>query len=221
MINLFKNMMLFSTLVLFSIYGQQALSKSAIPDDQCAIITGATKDFDVAFDAIRKFKGYSPVIVQTNTGYLAPSIGIYYRDGAEELVEDFKRNGIIPADSYCGNADRFINVYYPNENFTELTTIPYSPMRSYVGEWQTDPSACGVKDRPTNGIYIDNESITFHMIKRCEFTSFETSPVNPLYMMIGLKCFEEGDEYESSINLGLSGYSILNLDTGIEYAKCP
>ena len=54
----FSNKLIGSFAALFSalIVGQQAISQSAIPDDKCAIITGATKDPEVALKEIEKYK---------------------------------------------------------------------------------------------------------------------------------------------------------------------
>ncbi len=119
----FPNKHLSSLLALISalMVGHQAVSQSAIPDDKCAIITGATKDPEVALQAIKKFQEFgNPVVVQSSNGFLAPSIGLFNKSDSQSIVQEFKINKIIPEDSYCGNADRFIAVLYPNENFSAL-----------------------------------------------------------------------------------------------------
>ncbi|MDG2378191.1 MAG: hypothetical protein P8M29_04785 [Tateyamaria sp.] len=114
-------------LIYFSalIFGHQAVGQSVIPPNQCAIITGATKDPEFALDTIEKFKGIGdPLVIQSNNGFLATSIGIFDKSQADIKVAEFKAKKIIPSDSYCGNADRFIAILYPNKNFNTLLNEP-------------------------------------------------------------------------------------------------
>ena len=220
----FQNKRLVSCLIIVSVlfFGQQALSQSAIPDDKCAIITGATKDPAVALKAVEKFKDYVPVVIESSNGYLAPSLGIYYKDGAKELVEDFKKDKIIPDDSYCGNADRFVSVLYPNQNFTALTTNPPSLIAqySYVGKWSADPNDCSITEYETDSIYFDEYSVTF-ATKSCDVKDQQVSPVNSLGLIIEMSCFEEGEQYDGVLSLILQAEDkILIRDTDLEYTKC-
>lgn len=204
------------------IVGQQAFSQSAIPEEKCAIITGATKDPEVALKAIEKFKDYVPVVIESTNGYLAPSIGIYYKDGSKELVEDFKKDKIIPDDSYCGNADRFVSVLYPNQNFTALTTNPPSLIAQYgyVGKWSADPNDCSITEYETDSIYFDENSVTF-ATKSCDVKDQQVSPVNSLGLIIEMSCFEEGEQYDDVLSLILQAEDkILIPDTDLEYTKC-
>lgn len=217
-----KFFQLFTITISTLFVGQQALSQSAIPADQCAIITGATKDPAVALKAIEKFKDYVPVVIESSNGYLAPSLGIYYKDGAKELVEDFKKDKIIPDDSYCGNADRFVSVLYPNQNFTALTTNPPSLIAqySYVGKWSADPNDCSITEYETDSIYFDEYSVTF-ATKSCDVKDQRVSPLNPLGLIIGMSCFEEGEEYEDVLSLIRQAEDkILIPDIDLEYTKC-
>ena len=204
------------------IVGQQAFSQSAIPEEKCAIITGATKDPEVALKAIEKFKDYVPVVIESTNGYLAPSIGIYYKDGSKELVEDFKKDKIIPDDSYCGNADRFVSVLYPNQNFTALTTNPPSLIAQYgyVGKWSADPNDCSITEYETDSIYFDENSVGF-ATKSCDVKDQQVSPVNSLGLIIEMSCFEEGEQYDDVLSLILQAKDkILIPDTDLEYTKC-
>jgi hypothetical protein len=221
----FPNKHLSSLLALISalMVGHQAVSQSAIPDDKCAIITGATKDPEVALQAIKKFQEFgNPVVVQSSNGFLAPSIGLYYKDGSKELVKDFKKDKIIPDDSYCGNADRFVSVLYPNQNFTALTTNPPSLIAryGYVGKWSADPNDCGITEYETDSIYFDENSVTF-ATKSCDVKDQQVSPVNSLGLIIEMSCFEEGEQYDDVLSLILQAKDkILIPDTDLEYTKC-
>ena len=220
----FPNKLLGSFVALISalIVGQQAFSQSAIPDDKCAIITGATKNPEDALKAIQKFKDYVPVVIESSNGYLAPSIGIYSKDGAKELVEDFIKDKIIPDDSYCGNADRFVSVLYPNQNFSALTANPPSLIvrYGYIGKWSADPNDCSVTEYETNSIYFEENSVTF-ATKSCDINDQRVSLINPSYLNIDLYCFEEGEEYEETMTVGFStGDTFQLLDTGEGFTKC-
>ncbi|MDA9776615.1 sel1 repeat family protein, partial [Paracoccaceae bacterium] len=220
----FRNKRLGSFVALISafIVGQQALSQSAIPEDKCAIITGATKDTEVALKAIEKFKDYVPVVIESTNGYLAPSIGIYYKDGSKELVEGFKKDKIIPDDSYCGNADRFVSVLYPNQNFTALTTNPPSLIAQYgyVGKWSADPNDCNIK-YDYNSISLDDKSVNFGPEKFCSVKDQRISPEGPLRLTIEMVCFEEGEEFEDVLSLILQAKDkVLIPDTGQNYTRC-
>ena len=220
----FSNKLIGSFVALFStlIVGQQAISQSAIPDDKCAIITGATKDPEVALKEIEKYKDYSPVVVKSSNGYLAPSIGIYYKDGSQELVEDFKRDKIIPDDAYCGNADRFVSVLYPNQNFSALSSNTPSLIAQYgyVGKWSADPNDCSVTDYETKSIYFEENSVTFAN-KSCDIKYQGDSKINPLYLDIELQCFEDGEEYEESMTVtSFTEDTLQILNTGEDFTKC-
>ena len=216
-----KYLGIFLILVSTSIVGQKALSQSAIPEDKCAIITGATKDPKVALRAIEKFKDFgNPVVIQSSNGYLAPSIGIYYKDYSKELVEDFKKDKIIPDDSYCGNADRFVSILYPNKDFSALTTNPPSliAQRGYVGMWSADPNDC-----ITDTIYFDDNSATFSNNGDpmfCPIHGEVISPVNSSYLTIYMICYE--DDTDAKLNLSLTfpydTFSVLDWDK--EFTKC-
>ena len=220
----FQNKRLVSCLIIVSVlfFGQQALSQSAIPDDKCAIITGATKDPKVALKAVEKFKDYVPVVIESSNGYLAPSLGIYHKDGAKELVEEFKKDKIIPDDAYCGNADRFVSVLYPDQNFTALSTNPPSLIAQYsfVGKWSADPNDCSITEYETDSIYFEDYSVTF-ATKSCDVKDQRVSPSNPLGLIIGMSCFEEGEEYEDVLSLIRQAEDkILIPDIDLEYTKC-
>ena len=220
----FPNKLLGSFVALISalIVGQQAFSQSAIPDDKCAIITGATKNPEDALKAIQKFKDYVPVVIESSNGYLAPSIGIYSKDGAKELVEDFIKDKIIPDDSYCGNADRFVSVLYPNQNFSALTANPPSLIvrNGYIGKWSADPNDCSITEYETDSIYFDENSVTF-ATKSCDVKGQQVSPVNPLGLIIEMSCFEEGEQYDDVLGLILQAVDIFLIpDTDLEYTRC-
>ena len=211
-----------SALISALIAGQQVFSQTVIPDDKCAIITGATKDPKLALKAVEMFKEFAPVVIESNNGYLAPSLGIYYKDGAKELVEQFKRDKIIPDDAYCGNAERFVSVLYPNQNFTALTSDPPSLISQYgyVGKWSAEPSDCNVTEYETNSIYFEENTVNF-ATRSCDIKDIKESSVNPLYLNIELYCFEEGEEYEQEITVTLPlGDTVELVDTGEYFTKC-
>ena len=94
---------------------------SIIPKSKCAIITGASKDVAQVLKILKSYEDYGmPVAIKSNNGYFGTSIGIYNNSEGKKLTKKFINDGIIPNDSYCGNAKRFIQVLYPDNNFTSL-----------------------------------------------------------------------------------------------------
>ena len=53
--------------------------------------------------------------------------------------------GVIPKDSYCGNADRFIGILYPSDDYSKLIEqkiVNYLEKYDFTGFWSTDPKYC-------------------------------------------------------------------------------
>ena len=107
-------------LIYFSalIFGHQAVGQSVIPPNQCAIITGATKDPEFALDTIEKFKGIGdPLVIQSNNGFLATSIGIFDKSQADIKVAEFKAKKIIPSDLILWECRQVYCNFIPKQEF--------------------------------------------------------------------------------------------------------
>ena len=199
-----------SFLIFISVFtlGQQAFGQSAIPKDQCAIITGATKDPAVALKAIKKFKNmgfFKTVVIESSNGFLAPSVGIIQKDIAKDVVTSLAKDKIIPDDAYCGNADRFISILYPDQNFNSLTTTPRSAIAEYglIGQWNTDPNMCGMDSE--GFLQIGEKELNF-MFKSCNILKQYERDYS---LNLEMNCFAEGDEWRAIAEVSDGDHGII------------
>jgi len=128
----------------------------AIPDGQCAIITGATKSEQRVLELILPYReNGNPLAIQSNNGFLASSFGIFNTSEGKSLTKELIAQGIIPPDSYCGNADRFVAVLYPNADFSALQMTEVEQIVS-AGEQQELLDQIAALEKQINTISTQN-----------------------------------------------------------------
>ena len=139
-----------------------AISKGRlIPEDQCALITSASKDESVILDKLVNYTFFSdPLGVKSNNGYIATSIGIVQKSDSQNILREFKSKGLIPGDSYCANEIRFVSLLVPNYNFTQLDEVSFENL---IKEVRTNPLAESKKPTFTSALSQCPSSGFFHM----------------------------------------------------------
>ena len=139
-----------------------AISKGRlIPEDQCALITSASKDESVILDKLVNYTFFSdPLGVKSNNGYIAASIGVVQKRDSQNILREFKSKGLIPGDSYCANEIRFVSLLVPNYNFTQLEEVS---IENLIEEARTSPLAESKKPTFTSALSQCPSSGFFHM----------------------------------------------------------
>jgi hypothetical protein len=96
-------------------------AQQTIPQNECALITMASKDEKAVLAELKKFADFSPVAVRSNNGYLAAAVGVYPRAKGQKVLSQLRAENRVSADVYCGNSERYIAILFPDSNFTELS----------------------------------------------------------------------------------------------------
>ena len=118
-----------------------------IPQDKCAVITMASKDDAAVLTELRKYWDFEPVAIRSNNGYTAAALGIYPKEIGVDLARTLKAVDRIPADSYCGNTERYIQLVYPNEDFSALGDHSSTPVAAAVAVQNVAPVTTNTHDK--------------------------------------------------------------------------
>lgn len=200
----------------------KANAQSVIPAGNCAIITGASQDIQQILETLRPYQSFTrPLAIQSNNGFYAASAGIYPDFMAQDVLTNMISSGLIPADSYCDNVDRFINVLLPNPDFTKLEVSLLSQY-NYVGEWNTNIKECG-SEMMSDNMWITPYSISLPF-SHCEVLTQYIPPMgHGSYLGMNMQCSEEGEVIETSMTLmpqGINELSFIEDPDGKIYSRC-